>query len=360
VGFERDHVVLVTLDPARSGLKRQQLAGLYRDLLARLEAIPGVRSATLCGPTPVSGAGASRFVSVEGYPEKPEERRYVSLAWVAPKYFQTLGTPLLAGRDFSFQDQDRPRVAIINQTMARYYFGGSDPIGKRITIDQDPRTGGWYGDGQPYEVVGVVADAKYYDPGEDTHRTLYFNAFQENRVQPHFALRTSVPPSSVVSGVRATVSEGLKGITVERVTTMAAQVDASLVPERLVALISGTFGALGATLAAIGLYGLLAYTVARRRNEIGIRMALGATRGDVSRIVLGSALRMAVAGLALGVPVAMWGRSLAANLIEGLPLDSPVSLAFGVVAIIGVALIAAYFPVRRATRVDPMAALRYE
>jgi predicted permease len=360
VGFQRDHLLLVSLEPRGSGFDHSQLTVIYRDLLGRLEAIPGVRSATLCGPTPISGAGAARFVTVEGHSEKPEERRYVSLAWVAPKYFQTLETPIQQGRDFSLQDNGRPRVAIINRSMARYYFGDRSPLGKRIRIDRDPRTGGWYGDDQPYEVVGVVADAKYIDPSETSPRTIYFNAFQEERIQSSFAIRTSVNPSSVIPAARQAISEVAKGIPIGRVTTMAEQVDASLVAERLVALLSGAFGGLGAILAAIGLYGLLAYGVARRTNEIGIRMALGATDASVSRMVMGTALKMCGAGLALGVPAAIWGTRFAAHVVEGLPLGSPLPIVFSIAATLAVAVVAGYFPARRAARLHPMDALRSE
>jgi ABC-type antimicrobial peptide transport system permease subunit len=176
----------------------------------------------------------------------------------------------------------------------------------------------------------------------------------------HFILRTSVAPMAVAGQVRRVVSEMLKGVRVERITTMADQVDASIVPERLVAMLSGVFGALGAMLAAIGLFGLLAYAVARRISEIGIRMALGATRRDVTWMVLRDALAMVSGGLAVGVPLALWARNFAASAIEGLPAGSAVPIAFGAVAMIAAALLASYLPARRATKVDPVVALRYE
>jgi len=156
------------------------------------------------------------------------------------------------------------------------------------------------------------------------------------------------------------VRELLKGVPVVRVTTMADQVDATIVPERLIAALSGLFGALGSLLAAIGIYGLLAYTVARRIHEIGIRMALGATRGAVSRMVLGEALAMSCGGLGIGVLIADWGKRLAGSLIQDLPVESAFPTAFGAVAMIAITLLAAYLPARRAARVDPMDALRYE
>jgi predicted permease len=323
----------------------------YKELLARLEAIPGVDSATLCGVTPIHGAAANRDARVEGYQAKPGERRALYENWVAPKYFTTLGMPLLAGRDFSFQDQGRSRVAIVNQAMSRYYFGDGSPIGKHVTFD---------GDSTPYEIVGMVGDAKYIEIRETTPRTLYFNTFQEGRPQSQFALRTRVDPTAVTPEVRRTVHALLNTVPVVKVTTLADQVDASIVPERLVATLSGLFGALGSVLAAIGLYGLLAYTVARRSNEIGIRMALGATRGAVIRMVLGEALGAVCVGLGVGALLAFWSRSFAASWIQDLPTGSAGPIGFGASAMIAVALVAAYAPARRAARVDPMEALRYE
>jgi len=351
LGFHRDHVLLATLDPARSGYDGERLSHAYQELLVRLAGIPGVRSATLSAVTPISGAGAARNVTVEGYQDQPGEIRLIPENWVAPKYFETLGTPLLAGRDFSPQDQGGPLLAIINQLMARYYFRDRSPLGMHVSFDGDERS---------YEIVGVVGDAKYEEIREKTWRTIYLNAFQAAPVGSHFSLRTSVSPVVIVPAVRRTVRELLKTVPVLRVTTLADQVDASIVPERLIALLSGLFGALGSVLAAVGLYGLLAYTVARRINEIGIRMALGATRSHVTRMVLGDALGMVCAGLAVGAPIAYRGKTLAASLIQDLPVSSNVPIVFGAVAMIAIALVAAYLPARRAARVDPMEALRHE
>jgi putative ABC transport system permease protein len=367
LGFRRDHVLLLTLDPARSGYKGEQLSRAYQELLGRLEAIPGVRSATICAPTPVSGAGASRFVTVEGHPERPEDRRYIFVSWIAPKYFETLGTALLAGRDFRFEDRSRPRVAIINQAMAHYYFASGNPIGKYFTFD---------GQSEPYEIVGVAGDAKYFEIGEGALRTVYLNTFQFPEPEAHFALRTSIDPEAAGPVVRRTVREALKTVTVTQVTTLEKQVDASIVPERLVATLSGLFGGMGSLLVAIGIYGLLAYTVARRTNEIGIRMALGATKNTMSRMVLREALGMSSAGLVVGALVAFWAERVAAsvdpelftktaplrfaNFSDGSHLANAFPAAFGVVIMIAITLLAAYLPARRAARVDPMEALRHE
>jgi predicted permease len=351
LGFERDSVLLVTLDPRGAGFNRYQLTGIYRDLLGRLEAIPGVRSATVSGVTPIEGPGASRFVRVDGFQEPPEARRYVSLNWVAPHYFATFGTPLVAGRDFDLQDATRPRVAIVNQAMARHYFAGRSAIGQRFTFD---------GQDMPYEIVGVVGDAKYIDLTRPAPQTIYLHTFQEGAVQSQFALRTSVRPTAVAAAVLRVVGEAATPVRVAKVTTLSDQLDASIVPQRLMAMLSGFFGGLAALLAALGLYGLLAYTVARRRGEIGVRMALGATRGDVTRMVVKGALALVCAGLAAGVPIAVWSVRLASRLLESLAVGAAAPIAAAAAAMLAVGLLAAYVPARRAARVRPMDALRQE
>jgi putative ABC transport system permease protein len=365
LGFRSDHVLLMTLDPARSGYTREQLAAPYQELLVRLQRIPGVISASITGCTPIQGCGSgSRFVTVEGYVERPEERKWNSVMWVAPKYFETLGIPLIAGRDFTFGDAGRPRVAIVSQAMARHYFPSGNPIGKHVTVVRDARvnnwSGIWYGDGPAYEIVGVAGDAKASELREAPRSTMYFNMFQGGHVLNQFELRTRADPASVAGAAQRMVREVLKTVPVTRVTTLSEQVDGAIVPERLIATLSGYFGALAATLAGIGLYGLLAYTVARRTNEIGVRMALGARASDVSRLVLGDALGMVCAGLVGGAAMVFWSRPLAASLVQDLKLESVAPVVLGGGLIVAVALVAAYVPARRAAGVDPMAALRHE
>jgi len=351
-------LLLVTLDPAGSGYQGSQLAPIYRQLLERFTAIPGVRSAALSGTTPVSGGGASRFIDVPLFRENVEDRRRVALNWIAPKYFETLGTPLLAGRDFDFEDQGPP-VAIVNQSMARHYFGDRSPIGQLFSFDRQDNRGAVRQ--EQYQIVGLVGDSKYLNLQEPIWRMVYLNAFQEPRLFANqFSLRTNVRPEAVAGEVRRAVRDVAPTVAVGRITTMTEQVDASMIPERLIAMLSGFFGALGALLAAVGLYGLLAYTVARRTSEIGIRMALGASRSDVTRMVMTSALGLVAAGLVLGAPLAYGARLVASSLVNGLPTGTVFPIASAGVGMLAIAAVAAAIPARRASRVNPIDALRDE
>jgi predicted permease len=360
LGFRSDHVLLMTIDTAGNGYRPEQLAARYQELLPRLSAIPGVRSASISGCTPLEGCGSgSRFVEAEGRAEDSGQRQRPAISFVTPGYFETLGIPLLAGRDFSLRDVGRGRVAIISAAVARHFFPGENAIGKQIRIVYDPHPAP-FGGGQPYEIIGLAGDVKPWELHEAPYPVIYFNMFQENHLNSRFEARTSGNPAGVAGAVRRVIGEVLKGAPVTNVRTLSDQVDADIVPEHLIATLSEFFGVLGAALAGIGLYGLLAYGVARRTNEIGIRMALGAAPGDVRRLVLRDAGGMLCAGLAAGALMVMWGRPLAADLVQGLKLESagPVALAGGVIA--AVALAAAYAPARRAARVDPAVALRSE
>jgi putative ABC transport system permease protein len=349
LGFDRHGVLLMSIDTSRAQ-NRAQLAALYRNIVPRLQAIAGVRAVAASATTPIAPGAASRFLRAEGFDEPAGERQRVSSNWVSPNYFAAFGTPLLAGRDFRDADADAPRRVIVNQALARRYFAGREPVGRLVWIENER---------DPYEIVGVAGDAKYQDIRLVAPPTVYFFA-PMSRGSTTLSVRTDVNPTAVAAGARRVVDEVLGPDSIRRVTTLAEQVDAAVVPERLMAMLAGFFGASGVLLAAIGLYALVAYTVARRTKEIGIRLALGATRGDVTRMMLRSGAALVAAGFVVGVPMAFWGTRFAAAAIEDLSGGGVMPVATAAVAMLVIATLAAFMPARRATRVDPVIALRSE
>jgi predicted permease len=353
LGFRRDHVLLLTFDPGRS----QHLPSRYHEIIERIQRIPGVSSASLGGPAPLSGTGASGFATAEGFEESPADRRWISICYVSPKYFETLGIPLLAGRDFDVHDEAHWKVAIINKAFAKYYFTGRDPVGQHITLEHvtlDPEI-------KTYRIIGVAGNANYYEIREAPPRTIYLPAFRDKEVSAdHLILRTSVDPEAVAGTVRGVVSDVLRTVPVLSTTTLTKQVDASILLERLVAALSAAFGALGLVLATVGLYGLLAYTVARRTTEIGIRLALGANMTHITRMVLIETLALVAAGLIVGAPLALLGSRLAGALVPDVAPEVTPPITLGAVLVLLGALGASYIPARRAAHVDPVEALRHE
>jgi putative ABC transport system permease protein len=348
LGFDRHGVLLLSVTAPR-GENRRQLAARYEQLVPKLQAIPGVRAVAASATTPIAPGGASRFLQAEGFDEPPENRRRAAVNWVSPNYFATYGTPLLAGRDFRDADLDQPRRVIVNQALARHYFAGRDPIGRRIWVENER---------EPYEIVGVAGDAKYSDIRATVPPLIYF--FGPMPRDSTISLRMVGSTGAVGADVRHVVNEVLGPDSIRRVATLVEQVDAAIVPERLMAILSGFFGVAGALLAAIGLYGLLAYTVARRTKEIGIRVALGATRRDLMRMMLGSAGTLVAVGLVAGAPLAFWGTRLAGTAIGDRSAGSAGPVVAAALGMFVVAALAVFSPTRRATRIEPVIALRSE
>jgi predicted permease len=359
LGFRPDAVMQARLDWSPTHYTAAQMTAAKQQLLERILGMPTVRSATLAGMTPISGAAGSQFITVPGFEERADERRRVSLNVVAPRYFETLGTPLVAGRDFSADDAGRPGVAIVNEAVVRYYFGASNPIGRQFTVD---------GQRGSLEIVGVVADAKYWDLHETPPRTIYMNAFQNGLGGNLIVVRTD--DAAAGAQIQRVVREVVPAMSAPAITTLSAQIDASILPERMITMLSAVFGIAAAVLVAIGLYGLLAYSVARRVKEIGIRIAIGATQGSVIRMVVLRAVGIVLVGLAVGAPIALTTKRYATAVLSivaatqvdpvTLPTRGPGSLVAAGVAMAAVALAASYLPARRAARVDPMIALRAE
>jgi predicted permease len=342
-GFDRQNVLLARVDIRNANYPLDQRAGAYRRMLEKVREIPGVRSASISGLTPVSNSSWTEHVSVD---DANGNAAYNS---VSSGYFETMGTPLLLGRDFNQYDtpQSTP-AAIVNETFAKKFFGAQNPIGKTFRWKPIPA---------PIEIIGVAKDSKYYSLREPVPPTFFP---LEAQVNPRlFAVIEIRATTNMIPAVKAAMEEVNKDISLQ-FTTFSTQVEESLSREKMLATLSGFFGGLALLLATIGLYGVMSYNVARRRNEIGIRMALGAGQGRVLRMVLREVGLLIVVGLAMGFAAALATTRFVQTFLYGLTPNNPWILGSAGAILAMVALFAGYLPARRASRLDPMTALREE
>jgi len=356
-GFDPNNVLLTETNVHSAGLPEPALAPLYGQMLAKLKALPGVVSASQCLLYPLSSGDEWNFeVSVPGYQPPNGVEPLVYLNWVTPGYFSTMRTPLLEGRGFAARDSaNSTPVVVINQLLANTYFRGQDPIGKHIQLG-----GPEIGD-KPLEIIGVVQNAKRDSLDQDFLSTAYVPLAQIHNLREDttFEIRTATTPGALIPAVRDAMASVNKSASLE-FSTLKQQADDSVLQEHLMAVLSGFFGGLALLLTAIGLYGVIAYIVTQRTHEIGIRMALGAQRSSIFRLVLRDALIVLAAGIGTGLLGSIWVTRLVQQLLFGVKPTDPWSIALAVAALVCIALVASYIPARRAMRVDPMAALRHE
>jgi predicted permease len=355
-GFVKGNVFLTRLNPAMNGYPQERIKSLYGDLLSRVRAMPDVRAASLTTSSVISGGWDQEGVKVEGYLPGPDENMSPNAAVVSPGYFATMGIPFVAGRDFAEQDTAaRPKVVIVNETMAHYFFGNKDPLGKKIGTEDDPKAP------PDREIIGVVKDAKYVRLSEAPRRHFYAPMAQELRLlDMTLQVRTSGDPEKIGDLVRAQVHSLDANLPLYATTTLEIQIDDSLTQERLLTWLSSLFGILATLLASLGLSGVVAFSVARRTREIGIRMALGAQPGDILRHVVSHMAFLVTAGMAVGLAAAYGLSRLLGSMLYEVGSADPLAFA-GACFLLGVvAALAAYLPARRATHVDPIVALRYE
>jgi putative ABC transport system permease protein len=353
-GFHPEGIVEVNLDLRPGHYSKDRLPEIYREILERLRVRTGAASAAQVGWTPVSGNGWNEDTWADGSSAAHQNSNYNR---AGPGYFKTMETALLAGRDFDGRDDLKaPKVAIVNEAFAQRFFGGQNPVGRSFRI-QGPA-------GKPdpiYQVVGLVRNTKYYELRED-FKPIGFVPFAQDDDPGAFAiyvLRINAPVSGILRAATAAVAEVNPGIGIH-FSVLTTQLKESLLRERLMAALAGAFGLLAGALAVLGLYGVIAYMVARRRNEIGVRIALGAGRGRVIRLVLKEAAILLTIGLAVGLGLALWAARAATAMLYDLKPYDPVTLGAAVALLAMVALVASYAPAYRASRLDPMEALREE
>jgi putative ABC transport system permease protein len=352
-GFTQDGILVVSLDLRRAGIAEERRTAVFADITSRLAALPGVASAAQAFIVPVSGSGWNNTIVIDG--KKYTEN--VNFNEVSPGYFRTMGTPLLAGRDFDAHDTPgAERAVVVTQLFVTKFFPGRNPIGQAFQIDEPPSKP------RPLNrIVGVVKDTKYTDLREAFTPIAFFDASQAQETYPfvQVVMRSSAPLAGVTAAVTSAVAQVSSNIIVQ-FQTLPSLVRESLMRERLMATLSGFFGALAGLIATIGLYGVMSYMVARRRNEIGIRMALGADRADVVRMVMREAGMLLAGGVVAGLVLAVAAARAATTLLFGLQPGDPATLAMAAAGLGLVAMLASYLPALRASRLEPTEALREE
>lgn len=350
-GFDTNNILLMSLDMNLHAYDEAKAQVFYDQLLENIKGLPGVKSASLAEK--VFGDDQQMGVVVEGYSPPPNTDMLVDYNIVGSDYFQVMGIPLTRGRDFTSRDmKSAPGVVIINERMARRFWPDQDPIGKRMSVS------GMKG---PYlEVVGVAKIAKYYELQERPFSYMYLPYKQKYESHATLHVRTVGDPNTLIGAVRQQAQALDRNLPVFGISTMAGHMNQSLWVSRMAATLLGVFGALALVLVTVGVYGVVAYSVTQRTNEIGIRLALGATPRDVLRLLLGQTMRLALIGLGLGLGLAFAFTRFTSSLLYGVNASDPVIFGGISLLIAGVTLLASYIPARRAMRIDPVITLRYE
>jgi predicted permease len=355
-GFRPENVLVASLDFGKASYPEQQRPAVYRTVLEQLKAIPGVPSATQVGFTPVSGSGWDNTIGPDGAPAAGSNKS-AFFNRASPGYFKTMGIGLLAGREFDEHDTlNSAKVAIVNEEFARKYFHGVNPVGHTFHMEMGA------GKAEPlFQIVGLVRNTKYYDLKEEFRAIGFFPMAQEEHPGPGMSvvLRVTGAPGPVMKSAKAVIAGINSSISVQ-IKPFSEQLSESMRSERAMAILSGAFGLLAALLATLGLYGVMSYMTARRRKEIGIRMALGADGLRVVQLVLKEAIFLLVVGLVVGVALSLWAAQAAEKMLYGVQPRDAVSLAGAVALLSVIALLAGYIPARRAAADNPMSAVRVE
>src|SRR5277367_1005617 len=354
-GFQQSGILVAGVDFEHLKIPEERYTEYKRDIVKRIQALPGVESAADARMVPFGGNSSNDNVLTEG---SDVEKVVAWLNYLGPGYFQTIATPLLAGRDFDDRDTAASvKVAIVNEAFVRKILEGTaNPLGKRFRIHEPP--------GKPrplYEIVGVAKDSKWRDMHEEFLPFMYFPAAQEEEPGPYdqILVRSSLPLTSLIASLKETIGGMNPGIDLD-FKVLKTSIHESLLQDQLMATLSGFFGFLAALLAAIGLYGVISYMVVQRTKEIGIRMAIGAERADVLKLILNEATLLTVTGLVIGAGLALGAAQAAKSLLYGLKPRDPITLVAAVVVLSAVAAFASFLPAYRASKLDPLIALRYE